>query len=160
MTPKKLTGKERADVQFSSKRIQTTTTENNLAASMSYQRHPSLYGDGNGEIGPLENGFSACKAHAQWIKDVESFKNRHTTMLKNLIKGLWGNLSPSAGVNGLAKLLLTDIVAQWNEIVSFIDIFFQELTETSKFPKDKASRLVGQCCGSIFDAMVPYCATV
>ena len=60
----------------------------------------------------------------------------------------------------MARSLFNDVILQWTEITGFIDSFFQELTETSKFPKDKAWRLVGQCCGSIFDAMVPYRAVV
>ena len=160
MVSKKLSGKERADTQYSSERVNTTTSENNISASMSFLRPPALYADKGGDICPLENGFAACKTHSEWIKGVESFKNRHTSLLKNQLKGLKGNISQNMGGSALAKLLFTDIAAQWNKIIGFIDSFFQELTETSKFPKYKAWCLVGQCCGSIFDAMLPYRAVV
>jgi hypothetical protein len=42
MAPKRLSGKERADQQYSSGRIQTTTTENEPAALMAYERHQTL----------------------------------------------------------------------------------------------------------------------
>jgi uncharacterized coiled-coil protein SlyX len=51
-------------------------------------------------------------------------------------------------------------MSQWNDITAFIDSFFQDLTETAHFPKAKAWKLVGQCCGTIFDAMDPYRAVV
>ncbi len=42
MALKRLTGKERADQQYSSDRINTTTAENELAASMAYKRPQTL----------------------------------------------------------------------------------------------------------------------
>jgi hypothetical protein len=43
MRPKGLSGKERADEQYSSERIKTTILENNLLASMSHARPACLY---------------------------------------------------------------------------------------------------------------------
>ena len=61
----------------------------------------------------------------------------------------------------MARLLLSQVTQQWNLIVAFIDSFFQQyLTETAHFEKQKAWMLVGQWCGSIFNAMEPYRAVV
>jgi hypothetical protein len=48
MPPKKQTGKERADESYSSHRIETTTFENDLGASMSHTRPAPLYGKNHG----------------------------------------------------------------------------------------------------------------
>ena len=62
MSPKRLTGKERADQKFSSECIQTTTAENELAASMAHERPKCLYGDKKGELASWEEGFGACRS--------------------------------------------------------------------------------------------------
>ena len=160
MAPKRLTGKERADQQFSSDRINTTTAENELAASMAYERPQTLYGDKNGNLVPWEEGFGSCKTHEKWIIGTQSFKTVTTKQLKKFINGIIGNLTTGVGGSGLARVLLNEVSRQWNEIVAFIDAFFQDLTETAHFPKNKAWLLVGQCCGAIFDAMEPYRAVV
>lgn len=143
MKPKCLSGTERADSLYSSERIHTTTAENNLSASMDYERPQILYGDSSGDIGPIEAGFTSCKTHDKWVKGTESFKNTTTKELQKLIKGISGNISHTAGGYELEKALFSEIKVQRNEFVSFIDTFFQELTETAQFHKDKAWKLVG-----------------
>ena len=160
MPPKQLSRKERADRQFSSDRINTTSAENDLAASMAYERPPSLYGDKNGTIGPLEQGFIACNKHSTWIRGSESYKTKTTNQLKKFEKGLLGTMSHRDGGYGLARALLNEVVSQWTDFVGFVDAFFQDLTETANLLSDKAWKLVGQCCGAIFDAMEPYRAVV
>lgn len=160
MAPKRLTGKERADQQYSSDRINTTTAENELAASMAYERPQTLYGDKQGNLVPWEEGFGSCKTHDKWIIGTQSFKTVTTKQLKKFINGILGNLTGGLGGRNLARVLLNEVSRQWNEIVAFIDAFFQDLTETAHFQKQKAWLLVGQCCGAIFDAMEPYRAVV
>ena len=160
MAPKRLTGKERADLQFSSDRIQSTTAENELAASMAYERPQTLYGDKDGKLVPLEEGFGSCKTHDKWVLGSQSFKTMTTKQLKTFKKGIMGNLTPNCGGKSLSRVLLNDVSSQWNDTVAFIDSFFQYLTETAHFPKSKSWKLVGQCCAAIFDAMEPYRAVV
>ena len=160
MSPKQLSGKERADRQYSSDRINTTSAENDLAAAMAYIRPPTLYGDKNGIIGALEEGFTACAKHSIWIRGSESYKTKTTNQLKKFVKGLLGTMSHADGGYALARALLNEVVSQWTEFVGFIDAFFQDLTETANFGSDKAWKLVGQCCGAVFDAMEPYRAGV
>jgi hypothetical protein len=75
MRSKGLSGKERADEQYSSERIKTTIFENNLLASMSHTRPACLYAKGGiGMLVGIEDGFGACESHAQWIAGVESMK--------------------------------------------------------------------------------------
>jgi hypothetical protein len=71
MRPKGLSGKERADEQYSSERIKTTILENNLLASMSHAHPACLYAKGGiGMLVGIEEGFGACESHAQWIAGV------------------------------------------------------------------------------------------
>ena len=64
LAPKRLSGKERADQKYSSERISTTTAENELAASMAYERAQTLYGDKHGNkdsvhVKHMRNGLLA-----------------------------------------------------------------------------------------------------
>jgi hypothetical protein len=45
-------------------------------------------------------------------------------------------------------------------MVSFIDQFYQELTQVAKFPEEPAWLLVGRCIGAVFDAMASIRAQV
>ena len=105
-------------------------------------------------------GFGSCKTHEKWVLGSQSFKIITTKQLKKFTKGILGNLTPSSGGEILSRTLLNEVSIHWNEMVAFIDSFFQDLTETAHFPKDKAWKLVGQCCAAIFDAMEPYRAVV
>ena len=138
MAPKRLTGKERADQQFSADRIQTTTAENELAAAMAYERPQTLYGDKNGNLVPLEEGFGSCKTHEKWVLGSQSFKIVTTKQLKKFTKGILGNLTPSSGGEILSRTLLNEVSIHWNEMVAFVDLIFQDLNKTAHFPKDKA----------------------
>ena len=138
MAPKRLTVKERADQQFSSDRIHTTTAENDLAASMAYERPQTLYGDKSGNLVSLEEGFGSCKTHDKWILGSQSFKTVTTKQLKKFVKGILGNLISRSGGSSLSRVLLNEVSSQWNDGVAFIDAFFQDLTETTHFSKGKA----------------------
>ena len=119
-----------------------------------------MYGDKNGNLVPWEEGFGSCKTHEKRIIGTQSFKTVTTKQLKKFINGIIGNLSAGEGGSTLSGVLLNEVSRQWNEIVAFIDAFFQDLTENTHFPKPKAWLLVGQCCGAIFDVMEPYHAVV
>ena len=127
---------------------------------MAYERPQNLYRDKNGNLVPCEEGFGSCKTHEKWIVGTQSFKTITTKQLKKFINGILGNLTAGTGRSVLARVLLNEVSQQWNEIVAFIDAFFQDLTETTHFAKHKAWLLVGQCCGATFDAMEPYRAVV
>jgi hypothetical protein len=152
MRPKGQTGKEQVDEQYSSERIQVTTTlENSLLVSMSHSRSPCLYAKGGvGALVELEEGFGACTSYAQWISGVESIKKVLGKQLKDFALGVLGNMVP----NALAKPLLSEIKAQWYELVSRLDEFYKELTEEANFKAKPAWRLIGRwCVAAIFDAM-------
>ena len=125
LAPKRLSGKERADQKYSSERINTTTAENELAASMAYERPQTLYGDKHGNLVPWEEGFGACKTHEKWIIGTQSFKTVTTKQVKKFINGILGNIASGSGGRGLARVLLNEVSLQWNEIVAFIDTFFR-----------------------------------
>ena len=50
-------------------------------------------------------------------------------------------------------MMLTKVRGHWNELVSFIDSFYQELTGVAKFPEGKAWELVGWCVAAFFETM-------
>jgi hypothetical protein len=53
----------------------------------------------------------------------------------------------------LALALLAAAKDQFTKLTSFIDRFYQELTEVAKFPKEPAWLLVGPCVGAVFHKM-------
>jgi hypothetical protein len=154
MRPKGQTGKEWVDEQYSSECIQVTTLENSLLASMSHSRPPCLYAKGGvGALVELEEGFGACTSYAQWISRVESIKKVLGKQLKDFALGVLGNMVPNAGGNGLAKALLSEIKAQWYELVSWLDELYKELTEEANFKAKPAWQLIGRCVAAILDAI-------
>jgi hypothetical protein len=80
MRPKGLTGKERADEQHASERINTSTFENNLLASMGHARPSCLYSSkgGTGDLVDSEKGFGACLSYVKWRAGVDSVKKMLT----------------------------------------------------------------------------------
>jgi hypothetical protein len=154
MRPKGLTGKERADEQYSSERIKTTTLKNNLLAAMSHSRPTCLYAKGGvGVLVDLEEGFGACSSHSQWISGVESVKKSLGKQFKDFTAGVLENMPFGGGGNGVAKALLAEVKAQWYEFVSWIDEFYKQLTEEANFKEKPAWRLVGRGAAAVFDAM-------
>jgi hypothetical protein len=155
MRPKGLSGKERADEQYASERIQTTIFENSLLASMSHARPACLYSKGGlGVLVGLEEGFGACStSYAKWISGIESLKKVLSKQLKDFASGIQGNMVNGAGGDGLAKALLAQVKAHWYEFRSWVDEFYKQLTEEANFKAQAAWRLVGRCAAAIFDAM-------
>jgi hypothetical protein len=139
MRPKGLSGKERADEQYSSERIKTTILENNLLASMSHARPACLYAKGGiGMLVGIEEGFGACESHAQWIAGVESMKKLLGKQLKHFAAGVLRNMGTGGGGNNLAKALLAEIKVQWYEFVGGGRRILQAI--------DRRSQLQGKTC--------------
>jgi hypothetical protein len=162
MSPKHMTGKEKADSNYSSIRTDTSNFENEQAASMSHVRPGVLYGKKDGSIAPLDAGFAACNTYKAWIGGSESYKSTLNQQLTEFISGVRGVMGARrhAGASGLARLLLGMVQVQWSQLIGFMDEFFIDLTEVAKFPKDKAWNLVGRCVAAIFEAMRPFRARV
>jgi hypothetical protein len=158
MRPKGLTGKERADGQHSSERINTSTFENNLLASMGHTRPSCLYSSkgGTGELVESEKGFGACLTYVKWRAGVDSVKKMLMKQLKDFTMGVNGNIKSTDGGYALAKQLLITVKEQWYELVSWMDEFYKQLTEEAKFKEDPAWHLVGRCVAAIFDSMADY----
>jgi hypothetical protein len=101
MRPKGLTGKERADEQHLSERINTSMFEDNLLASMG-QGHAArpgscLYATKGGTLAEWEKGFGACLTYATWRAGVDSFKKMLTKQLKDFTLGVNGNIRSTDG---------------------------------------------------------------
>jgi hypothetical protein len=112
MRPKGLSGKERADEQYSSERIRTTIFENNLLASMNHTCPACLYAKGGvGLLIGLDEGFGACESYAQWIAGVESMKKVLGKQLKDFTSGVLGKMRTGGGGNSLAKAFLSEVRA-------------------------------------------------
>ena len=161
MTPKSLTGKERADMNYSSQRTNTTTFENDLAAAMTHERPLCLYGKKDGSLAPLDVGFAACPSHQLWIGGSESYKQKLGRQLNEFCQGVRGVLPRQATTMcGLSRTLLSLTRVEWGELTSFMDDFFTDLVEVANFPRDKAWLLVARCVAAIYETMRPYRARV
>ena len=53
----------------------------------------------------------------------------------------------------MARTLIIEVKSHSNELVSFIDSFYMELTEVANFPAAKAWELVGRSIGAFFESM-------
>jgi hypothetical protein len=151
MTPKQQSGQERANEQHASSRINTTTFENDLAASMSHEKPKTLYGDAK-----LKDGFGAIKSFEEWNDTADCIKDTLTKHLEDYIKGVEGNLIGSKNGNGLAKDLLAKISTQWTKLCSHISKFYKELTNVSNFSPKTAFLLIGRSSNAIWSAMRPF----
>jgi hypothetical protein len=87
-------------------------------------------------------------------------KPRYKTVLTDLIskycEGMLGAVDRMAPYRTLVMPLLTNVVARWNDMCTFIDSFYIELTNVAGFSPGKAWKLVGRCCVALFAAMQPY----
>ena len=161
MNPKQQTGKARADETYSSQRTNSTTLENDLLASMTHTRPEILFAKKGGfELGKLEDGFAACTSYQMWITGGEAYKTVITDLISKYCEGVLGSVDRMAPYRTLVMSLLTNVVAQWNDMCTFIDSFYIELTNVAGFSPDKAWKLVGRCCAALFTAMQPNRAPV
>lgn len=162
MEPDYMSGKQFADTEFSSTRINATVLETDLCASMQQHRPRILFATSkSGQLPKIEKGFGACSTHNEWIGGAESFRNEIAELLHGFVEGVrnvvysekgeWSD----RGLN-LALELLTAINSQWNALSSFINSFYILLTHVAKFPADKAWALVGRCVATVFTAMRTY----
>jgi hypothetical protein len=161
MKPKQQTGKGRADETYSSQRTNSTTMENDLLASMTHVRPELLFAKrGGSELGKLDDGFDACPSYQLWITGGEAYKTVLTDLISKYCEGVLGAVDRTAPHRTLVMSLLTNVKAQWNELCTFIDSFYIELTNVAGFSADKAWKLVGRCCASLFSVMQPYRAPI
>jgi archaellum component FlaC len=151
MTPKHHSGQERANEQYASSRIGTTTFENDLAAAMSHEKPKTLYGSAK-----LKDGFGAIKSHAEWSDVADCVKDTLTTNLENFLEGVEGSLLGNTAGNTLAKDLLVKVAYQWNKFCTHIDKFYKELTTVSNFSPKTAFILIGRSSNAIWTAMRPF----
>jgi hypothetical protein len=162
MRPKGQSGKERADKQRLSERINTSMLENNLLAAMGRVRPGCLYAS-KGESGMLvdsKKGFGAITSHEKWRAGVDSIKRALTKQLKDFMTGVNGNMKGTDGGFALAKQLLIAVKEQWYKLVSWIDEFYKQLTAEANFKAEPAWRLVGRCVAAVFDMMAYFRAKV
>jgi hypothetical protein len=161
MKAKQQTGKARADETYSHQQTNSTMLENDLLASMTHTRPEVLFAKKGGfELGKLEDGFSACPSYQMWITGGEAYKTVLTDLISKYCKGVLGAVDRMAPYRTLAMSLHTNVEAQWNDMCTFIDSFYIELTNGAGFSPDKAWKLVGRCCAALFGAMQPYRAPV
>jgi hypothetical protein len=157
MKPKRHTGKDRSDENYSAKRTNSTTLENDLGAAMTHMRPEALYAKrGHGDLERLEAGFAACTSYSVWITGTECYKDQLTGMLNKFIEGVLGTVPPNAAYQFLATTLMSSVRTQWHNMCTFIDSFYVELTGEAGFNKDKAWKLVGRCVAALFAALEPY----
>jgi hypothetical protein len=153
MSPGQLTGKERADKAYLSSQTQMTVFENDLLAAMTHEKPECVYGKTTGEMSTQTDIFRACPSYKEWIGmgGVDSHKTLLDTRVPMFYSGIRGSLSGPGGT--LALALLASAKDQFTKLTSFIDRFYQELTEVVKFPKEPAWLLVGRCVGTVFHEM-------
>ncbi len=97
MKPKRHSGKERSDENYSARRTKSTTLENDLGAAMTHVRPEVLYAKkGSGKLESLSSGFAACSSHSLWVTGSESYRNQVTEMLDKFIEGVLGPVTPTA----------------------------------------------------------------
>jgi hypothetical protein len=127
MRPKGQSGKERADKQHSSERINTSTFENKRLAAMGHARPGALYASkgGTGILVDSDKEFGACVSYDKWRAGIDSVKKVLTKQLKDFATGVSGNMNSSKGGFPLAKQLLISVKEQWYELVSWIDEFYK-----------------------------------
>eukprot|EP00978_Attheya_sp_CCMP212_P030405 scaffold111719_cov24-Attheya_sp.AAC.1 len=103
MKPKQLSGKDRADEQYSSLRVQSTPFENDLAASMTHEKPKLLY-----RTASHKDGFGNIPSYADWRigQGNESIKTRLNTYVRDYLEGVRGTISSSKKGGGLARALL------------------------------------------------------
>jgi hypothetical protein len=146
--PQGLSGKERADEKYALERIQVSTLENNLLAAMSHSQAACMYAKGGvGTLVELEEGFRACTSYSQWISGVDSTKKVLEKQPKDFTIGIVGSMVPSSGGNALAKLLMSEVKAQWYELMSWMGMSFinNSWAEEANLKTKPAWRLVGRC---------------
>eukprot|EP00978_Attheya_sp_CCMP212_P007603 scaffold17564_cov59-Attheya_sp.AAC.4 len=115
MKPKQLSGKDRADEQYSSLRVQSTPFENDLAASMTYEKPKLLYGAAS-----HKDGFGNIPSYADWIgKGNESIETRLNTYVRDYLEGVRrGTISSSKKGGGLARALLMKVMSQSVDVIN------------------------------------------
>jgi hypothetical protein len=139
------TGKEEADETYSLQRMQTTTFENDLSASISHLRPATLYGKNgkHGKLAALKDGFGACETYDRWVGGFDLYRTALTGQLKTYCEGVKEAYPKKTGGGAMARKLILGVRSQWGELMTFVDTFYIELTMVAKFPPTQAWALVG-----------------
>eukprot|EP00978_Attheya_sp_CCMP212_P028666 scaffold99642_cov51-Attheya_sp.AAC.4 len=152
MKSKQLSGKDRADEQYSSLRVQSTPFENDVAALMTHEKPKLLHG-----YASHKDRFGNIPSYVDWIEQGnESIKTRLNTYVRDYLEGVCGTISSSKEGGGLARALLMKVMSQWTSFTSHIDAFYQELIHVSQFSPKTAFTLIGRSSNAIWAAMRPY----
>ena len=113
----------------------------------------------DGLLASKEEGFTKCKSYDQWMGSTlnKPYKQILHERLRNFVSSIWGATQLEPGVGQLlATTMLDKLSTQFHELASFIQAFYSELTDVSKFDKDRAWVLVGRCVGAIFEDQRKY----
>jgi hypothetical protein len=158
-----VTGKERSDEIYSAERGRTgSALEGRLVASMTHKRPLCLYGE-ESKLARLDQGFAMCKTYEHWIGSGTgvSYREELGNQINDYTDGILGQSGDGdTSASLMAKLLISQVLMQWNAIVGFIDSFYLDLVAKCKFDSAKAWKLVAVCVASIFKATQPYRAKV
>jgi hypothetical protein len=155
---KQQTGKERADSKYLSQRTKTTRFEDDLLSSMGHEYPSCLFrAKVEDSVATKEFGFTTCTSYTHWIGAgaKKSYKHILASRLEVYVTGVKGVLRryPSGAVYWAdqARLLLDKVMAQFISLCSFIETFYKELTEISRFKAQSAWGLVGMemCWGHL-----------
>ena len=72
-------------------------------------------------MGKLIDGFAACTSYQMWITGGEAYKTVITDLISKYCEGVLGSVDRMAPYRTLVMSLLTDVVAQWNDMCTFIN---------------------------------------
>ena len=153
MVTKQLSGKEQADKQYSSTRIDRSSLESELIASVSHEAPGCFFSAkmGGSELTETIDGFGAPMGSYE-IWDVGSSCQRIqlTKLLTRKVKALTKLLTTRAPGDRLAKELLDQAEKQVIQLMLFITNFNQDLVNSCHFTPKAAWGLVGRCVRAIF----------
>ncbi len=90
------------------------------------------------------------------ITGCEAYKTVLTDLISKYYEDVLGAVHRMAPYRTLLMSLLTNVVAQWNNMCTFVDSFYIELRNIAGFSPDKAWKLVGRCVATLFLSLQPY----
>jgi hypothetical protein len=158
MTPTLRTGKERSDEHHSASRAGTTKLENDLVATMTHQKPPSLFRKPTGSLRQHKEGFGACATYMHWIgTGFTSFKTTLIMQLSDHVEALNGQMNKdlTSPTFQLAVNLLSQVIVQLNQMVGFMEQTQLKLTQVAQFSTKSSWTLNGLFCGAILRPCAP-----
>lgn len=153
MGPRRHSGKEMADVNYSSQRTNMTNFENNLAAAMTHELPHCLFGKPSGDISQPKDGFGGVSSFNEWMGEDgnEPYRDLLQRRLEDFLDGLTGAYT-ELPESALAGLLVNNIRNQFTRLIGFIESFYCDLVHRAHFPAKSAWILVGRCVAAVFQA--------